>query len=158
VSSVSTYLMFAVLVSMQPPQADESALPSYDEAPAPVADPAAPAPLTPEKARRWRRVGTGLLIASGFFLAAGVAGLAVGISGLAAKPEFGPDFFEQERRARLRGNIGVSIGGPCTATGVAFAIVGGSLRSQARSAPKVQVSIVPTWLYGGGGIAVGGRF
>jgi hypothetical protein len=167
-SGVSSQVMFAVLVSLQPPdataqaepQGEASALPRYDEAPAPVAsvDPAAPTRLTPEKARHSRRVGTGLLIAGGVLLAGGIAGLIVGISGVVAIPEYGDDFFESQRRAEQRQSIGFLVGGPCTGSGVAFLVVGGALRAQARSAPKLQVSIVPTWLYGGGGLVVGGRF
>lgn len=156
--------MFAVLLSMQPPnatggaapQGSESTLPKYDEAPAPVADldPAAPKPLTPQKARYTHRVGTGLSIAGGLLLATGVVGLIVGISGLVDSPHLGFDYLERQRRQ----SIGLGIGAPCTASGVAFTIVGAALRAQARAAPKLQVSMMPTWLYGGGGIAVGGRF
>jgi hypothetical protein len=167
---ISTCLMLAALLSVQAPnatgdaapQTDASALPRYDEAPAPIADfdPAAPAPilLTPKQIRHSRRVGLGLTIAGGVFLAAGVTGLIVGISGLAASPSFGPGFFERERRAEMRGIIGAGIGVPCMVSGVAFSIAGAAFRAQARSAPKLQVSILPTWLHGGGGLTVGGRF
>jgi hypothetical protein len=166
-SGVATCLMFAVLLSVQPPDVtgDESALPKYDEAPAPVAElaPGTPKPLTPEQALYTRRIGTGISVAGGVFLAAGVAGLIVGITGLAANStHFGSsattDFFERQRRAEQRELVGLVVGVPCSAIGVAFSIVGAALRAQARSAPKLQVSIVPTWLPGGGGIAVGGRF
>jgi hypothetical protein len=157
---VSTCLVFAVLLTVQPPDAtgDASALPRYDDAPAPVADvepaaPSTPIPLTPEQTRYARRVGIGLTIAGGVFLVAGVAGLTVGMSGLAGD-HFGSDYDERQQRAL----IGAGVGGPCSAIGVGFSIVGALLRAQARSAPKLQVSVSPTWLHGGGGLAVGGRF
>jgi hypothetical protein len=163
-SSVSTCLMFTVLLSTPPPnvtgdaapQGDESALPKYDEAPAPVAEPAPGTrpPLTPEQVRSSRRVGKGLSIAGGLFLAAGVAGLIVGLSGLGNSPHLGSDYFERKRRQQ----IGLGIGASCSAIGVTFSIVGAALQAQARSAPKLQVSLSPTWLYDGGGITVGGRF
>jgi hypothetical protein len=160
-SGISTCLMLAVLLSVQPPdatpQSDGSALPRYDEAPAPVVvvDPAAPAPLTPKQIRHSRRVGLGLTIAGGVFLAGGVVGMIIGIQGLATSRA---SFFESEQRAERRGIIGTGVGIPSMVAGAAFSIAGAAFRAQAKSAPKLQVSLSPTWLYGGGGIAVGGRF
>jgi hypothetical protein len=155
----SFFLMCAILLSLGPPT-DGSTLPKYDQAPAPVvaSDSSEPAPLTPEKARRMYKSGTKLLIAGPILLVVGIAGLSVAIQAAAEKPEFGSDYFDQQRRASLREGLGLSIGGPLTSAGVALTVVGGVLRSQARSTLRPKVAVVPTWFVGGGGIAVGGRF
>src|SRR5690349_12670222 len=118
--SCASTLMFALLMSMQPP--DEQALPKYDEAPPPelvpdTSAPEPPAPLSPERVRRFRKAGIGLTIAGAIVLPIGVAGLGVAISGTAAqqKIDYEPGFLERERRAELRETIGMAVGISCTA-------------------------------------------